>query len=114
MAKRCSQKRSTKKGRKGMRKSMKGGKNWCCNGNSCNEQGWAPTCTPGNAKYVCDEYVTDPNRVTNDCRQAVVSLAANTTGIVARSPFTNAAAGTGALITAALRGGKRKTNKRRR
>ena len=101
---RRSQKRSTKRGRKGIRKSMKGGKNWCCNGNSCNEQGWAPTCSPGNAKYVCDDNVTSGN-VTTVCRQAAVSFVANGTGIAARD-----------IVLTALgqKGGKRKTNKRRR
>jgi hypothetical protein len=38
--------RSTKRARKISNKIMKGGKNWCCNGEDCNEQGWAPTMQP--------------------------------------------------------------------
>jgi len=86
-----------------MRKGMKGGKNWCCNGNTCNEQGWAPTCTPGNVKYVCEDYLTDPDSVTTKCTKAEVSWV-NAAETAARNP----------IQMMRIRGGKRKTNKRRR
>ena len=62
--------RSTKRARKISNKIMKGGKNWCCNGEDCNEQGWAPTCSPGNTKYLCDEKVLKEN-VTSQCNPIV-------------------------------------------
>ena len=104
--------RSTKRARKISNKIMKGGKNWCCNGNDCKEQGWAPTCSPGNAKYVCDNDVGSDN-VTTNCRQAGVSIAANGTGLALKE--------TGKAFVNGLvqsRGGKkskrRKSNKNRR
>ena len=62
--------RSTKRGRKISNKSMRGGKNWCCNRNDCKEQGWAPRCSLGNVKYLCADNVTSEN-VTNLCKPEV-------------------------------------------
>ena len=62
--------RSTKRGPKIANKKMKGGKNWCCNGNECKEQGLGLTCLPRNVKYVCDDNVQSDN-VTTFCKQAV-------------------------------------------
>ena len=91
--------RSTKRARKISNNKMKGGKNWCCNGEICKEQGWAPTCSLGNAKYVCDDNVTFDN-VTKNCRQAVVSIAANGTGLALNEAYKNSGNAGNAFVNA--------------
>ena len=124
---RRSLKRSTKKGRKGVRKSMKGGNSvWCCNTKGCTPK-TSNLCGFNDKKYVCntDEPV-DSNDVLNKCGQSLDSVGVRSVTAPARvvqgtahgigkvgAPVVN---GMGSAVASMFTGGrgKRKTNKRRR